>query len=137
MTLTYDWKTYSLQTTNLLKPLLGNVTNYILNRKILFDFLDKHVIENNILLLCDVGTWTPQGQFIQQIPSHQLDDLRYHHPQYTSVTTYHQPASGNTCVIRPLKKLMYEDNIVTAVYKFVFSCRLPTTAARYIYPDKR
>ncbi|XP_066907386.1 methylcytosine dioxygenase TET isoform X3 [Halyomorpha halys] len=34
-----------------------------------------------------LGTWNPQGQFIQQIPPHQIDELRY--PQY-SVTSYPQ-----------------------------------------------
>lgn len=38
-----------------------------------------------------LGTWTPQGQFIQQLPPHQLDDLRY--PQY-AVSGYPQPAPG-------------------------------------------
>ncbi|CAH1391306.1 unnamed protein product [Nezara viridula] len=36
-----------------------------------------------------LGTWNPQGQFIQQIPPHQIDELRY--PQY-SVTSYPQTA---------------------------------------------
>ncbi|KAJ9581953.1 hypothetical protein L9F63_003706, partial [Diploptera punctata] len=41
-----------------------------------------------------VGTWAPQGQFMQQIPP-QLDDLRYHHhPQYPSSAPYHQPPSA-------------------------------------------
>ncbi|XP_049840719.1 DNA N6-methyl adenine demethylase isoform X4 [Schistocerca gregaria] len=35
-----------------------------------------------------VAAWTPQGQFIQQLPP-QLDDLRYHH--HTQYTAYHQP----------------------------------------------
>nr|CAD7569293.1 unnamed protein product [Timema californicum] len=36
-----------------------------------------------------VGSWNPQGQFIQQLPP-QLEELRYHHhPQYTT-TPYHQ-----------------------------------------------
>jgi len=40
------------------------------------------------------GTWTPQGQFMQQLPP-QLDDLRYHHhPQYTSSAPYHQPTAA-------------------------------------------
>lgn len=38
------------------------------------------------------GGWAPQGQFIQQLPTHQLEELRYHHPQY-SVATYHQPTA--------------------------------------------
>lgn len=56
-----------------------------------FFFKLNHSMSNIVVL---TGTWTPQGQFIQQIPPHQLEDLRYHHPQYTSVTTYHQPATG-------------------------------------------
>ncbi|GLG97142.1 DNA N6-methyl adenine demethylase [Gryllus bimaculatus] len=37
-----------------------------------------------------VGTWTPQGQFIQQLGPIQ-EDLRYHHhPQYSSAAPYHQ-----------------------------------------------
>nr|CAD7425009.1 unnamed protein product [Timema monikensis] len=40
-----------------------------------------------------VGSWNPQGQFIQQLPP-QLEELRYHHhPQYTT-TPYHQ-ATGS------------------------------------------
>jgi hypothetical protein len=39
-----------------------------------------------------IGTWTPQGQFIQQIPTHQLEELRAY-PQY-GVTSYHQAAPG-------------------------------------------
>ncbi|PSN47926.1 hypothetical protein C0J52_19168 [Blattella germanica] len=43
-----------------------------------------------------VGSWTPQGQFMQQIPP-QLEDLRYHHhPQYPSSASYHQPAATGT-----------------------------------------
>lgn len=39
-----------------------------------------------------IGTWTPQGQFIQQLPTHQIDDLtRYHHPQYTTVPYQNSP----------------------------------------------
>jgi hypothetical protein len=41
-------------------------------------------------VLSSVGTWTPQGQFIQQ-----LDEVRYHHhPQYTSSAPYHQPPAA-------------------------------------------
>jgi hypothetical protein len=44
--------------------------------------------------LSPAGTWTPQGQFMQQLPP-QLDDLRYHHhPQYTSSAPYHQPPAA-------------------------------------------
>jgi hypothetical protein len=46
------------------------------------------------LILVVEGTWSPQGQFIQQLPP-QLDDLRYHHhPQYASSTAYHQPSAA-------------------------------------------
>uniref|UniRef100_A0A8D9DRG0 Protein Gawky n=1 Tax=Cacopsylla melanoneura TaxID=428564 RepID=A0A8D9DRG0_9HEMI len=39
-----------------------------------------------------IGTWAPQGQFIQQLPTHQIDDLsRYHHPQYTTIPYQSSP----------------------------------------------
>lgn len=39
-------------------------------------------------------TWAQQGQFIQRIPTHQIDDLtRYHpHAQYTTVPYQNTPS---------------------------------------------
>lgn len=51
-----------------------------------------------------IGTWAPQGQFIQQIPTHQIDDLtRYHHPQYTTVPYQSSPGKFSVKLVLKLK----------------------------------